>query len=357
MRSLIRKCQSRIGKQHIFMFAGFFLSLSVIVYFVIFDYVPPGEVLRPPLIVLVPAGLAVIAALCTWEFEIIKPEIHLLLDRMQTRGIVSAMCIILVLLFLMVCVFGIAGYQYMARLAGNGELNAAKCDFTTMVYGQIPCSQVESTLIKLEREVSDLRSKYGVHYVQTHRLYLYPDVKTLQKETVENSEVLGFVSFEDGDPVIYLPVEPVIDPLAGEGGSSTIRHESLHIVYAEILGECKIYRVPYWFHEGMACCEGMDRVCYTSRRVALKLELWRNKAKKTSADILLAMIPPDERIDHDFYLTSFELTRYILATRGTGVPHSILDSIVNGVEFDQAFKAASGISPLCMYHEWCDKYF
>jgi hypothetical protein len=179
----------------------------------------------------------------------------------------------------------------------------------------------------------------------------------MQSETSVNREVLGFVNFENGYAVLCMPAGPLLDPLIGRNCDSTIRHEALHLVFAEILGETAMRKVPCWFHEGIACYEGLNNVRFMGQRARLKYELWSGETQRTPAEKLLVEKPDHQSVDHSFYLTSTELVRYMLATRGEDVPHSILRNVLRDCEFEKAFNAACGIGTLGMYNEWCSKYF
>jgi hypothetical protein len=357
VNSLVTRCRSVISRQRLFLFVGLVLFFSAVTFPFIFDRFPPGEIFRPPLIILIPVGLIVLASLCTWALVYLNPRIRVSVGWIRTHRAGAVVRITLVMIFIAACIFGIAGFSYVAGAAEGSELQSAKRDFTVVACRHISRAQVESTLVKLERGVSSLRLKYGVYYAQRHYLYLYPDVETMQRETTETSEVLGFVKYERGDPVIYLPVESVNDPLTGNRGSCTLKHEALHIVIAEMLGEHGITSIPCWFNEGLASCEGLNGQHFLTNRLRCKYELWSGETQKTPADILLADQPSNEQVNHAFYLTSSELVRYILATRGDDTPATILSSVTQGVEFEQAFKSACGICTMDMYNEWCSKYF
>lgn len=346
-----------VNRQRNFLFVCLLLLFSAIVYLPLFDSLPPGELFRFPLVVLIPSGLIVVSVICTWGLLVIKPIIRHRGIREEARKARTIIFIVLFAVFIALCAFVAIGFTDVARSSGSGELRSAKRNFKTVTSGHISRLQVDSTLLKLERVITELRRKYGVCYVQTHRLCIYPDVSAMQQETVSNSAVLGFVKFENGDPVVYLPAENALDPLAGDKGSFTLRHEALHIVFAEILGEYRMENIPCWFHEGMACCEALNEACYMPRRIALKFELWSDVSKMTQPEILFAETPSLEQTDHDYYLTCYELTRYILATRGNDVPNTILSNIIQGVDFERAFKSTCGTSTTDIYKEWYEKYY
>jgi hypothetical protein len=357
VNTLLRSYKLVVTSRRIFLFAGLLLLFGSISLPFIFDHFPPGEIFRPPIIVVIPLGLAACAFLCTWIFVLASIRLRKQQPRLQSRRTGAVSHIALSLLLVVLCTVGILGFSWLSGAAEGGELQSAKRDFIVVACKHIPGKQIESTLVKLERGVSSLRLKYGVSYAQKHYLYLYPDVETMQRENVETSQVLGFVKYENGDPVIYVPVVPVSDPLTGNRANCTLKHEAFHIVVAEMLGEQGSSAVPCWFQEGMASYEGLNGQYFTAQRLKCKYELWSGATQRTPARILLADHPSSEQVTHAFYLTSSELVRYIVATRGDETPGTILKSLTHGVEFERAFKSACGISALNMYDEWCTEYF
>jgi hypothetical protein len=346
-----------VSRQRIFLFAGLLLFFSVITYPFILDLLPPGEIFRPPLIIFIPIGLITLAFLCTHALMFFIPVIRKTRRKIVDHKAGTLVRVGLILFFITVCTFGVTGFSNMAGAGGGSDLQSARRDFTVVACRHIPRAQVESTLIKLERNVTSLRVKYGVSYAQKHNLYLYPDAETMQRDNIETSDVLGFVKYERGEPAIYMPIVPANDPLTGGKGSCTLKHEAFHIVVAEMLGEHGVDRIPCWFHEGMASYEGLNGQHFMLQRIRYKYELWSGATQTTPANILLADDPSNEQVNHAFYLTSSELVRYILATRGAGIPNTILNSVTHGVDFEQAFHSACGSGTLDIYNEWCSRYF
>lgn len=343
--------------QQVLVFNVFFLFYCAIFIPLAFDYFLPGDLFSLPLIVIIPVALILLSVFSGWACCKLKQKVPAGWGHSRKGRVTVLLLLAVILLFSSLTLAGISSYPLASAAMQTADAGMHEGNFKVIIRGDISEKLVTDTVMELEQGVNSFRTKYNVHYADRHKLYLYCDADTMQRETMVSSEVLGFVRFEDGQPAIYLPVKQRSNPLLEMGDGSTLRHEALHIVFAELLGEEKTYGIPCWFHEGMACCESLDHAASSLHRTGLRYELYRNAATVTPADILLDGNPPLEKVDHNFYLTAYELTRYILQRRGEELPRYLIWNVINGISFERALEACCGAGPRDIYEEWYGRFF
>ena len=137
--------------------------------------------------------------------------------------------------------------------------------------------------------------------------------------------------------------------------NSTPKHEAVHIVMAEILGE-NFYNLPKWFLEGTAQYQQ-----YTGDfpdQIQLKFVLWRNIIATMPGQILLSYdISLANYETESFYVTSYELTEYIAKEYRQDSVVKLFKMYSGGSSFDSAFQQVYGMSQQQMYQQWVREYF
>jgi hypothetical protein len=233
----------------------------------------------------------------------------------------------------------------------------ANKDFVVQQFGSIPKTKIDSTLIALERGLSSVRLEYGVQSQQTDNVYLFPDAKTMQYYSGQDSNVSGSMMIQDGQIYILLPVEKAINAMQNTNQTSTPLHEATHVVFAEILGE-KMYDVPLWFLEGTAQYEEYKNAKSFPDRITLRFRLWQKIIPVIPESILL--LSNVNRTDYEsesFYSTSYELARYLAKEYGVGSFARTVKLFSSGLSFDSAFQTVYGMSQEQAYQEWYQKFF
>jgi hypothetical protein len=342
-------------------FIGLGLFFALLTYLCAFDLVLPGRLFSLPFIVVIPIGIVALASFIAWLFlkfgtfakKKEKTKVRKPWTRRETIRFIKFM-----VPFIAVCVLGLWIYNIIYQANYNRDLALARQDFNVIKVGTIPEKQVESTLIALEQGTSSLRKKFGDESTQQHKVYLFTNIEEMQIATGASETTSGFVGFENGQMIVVLPAEPVKNSMTSNSTSTTPRHEAVHLVFAEILGQ-DIYSLPCWFVEGVARYEELKgfTIDPLTERYYERFVLWRGIVPATPEQFLLSPNLTASDFDRGCYYTSYELVRYIVRTHGEEALVNIVKIFAKEKDFEKAFKEALGISPERLYEEWAQEFF
>jgi len=344
-------------RDFIFNFVGIGLFLTGFTYVILFYQLTPRKLFSLPLLILVPFSLFVITCFLSWLLlrnrsyskEQAKKQKQSW-DKKQTIQLLKFGIPVII-----VCGIVILIYNYVYNSTFNKQLALAKNDFRVESIGLIAQNQIDSTLVDLEQGMISARKMYQVSTDEKPIVYLFPNVTAMLAYTGQNAGVGGSVEVLNGQILVYLPAELARNSMQSAETNSTPKHEAVHIVMAEILGE-NFYNLPKWFLEGTAQYQQ-----YTGDfpdQIQLKFVLWRNIIATMPGQILLSYdISLANYETESFYVTSYELTEYIAKEYRQDSVVKLFKMYSGGSSFDSAFQQVYGMSQQQMYQQWVREYF
>lgn len=329
--------------------------LTALTAFAALEVFLPGQLLRPT--VLVPLGLAlvVISTLLSARAQIPSRRRPSGLLPSTADGnretLVVCACILLFLVYF-------TAWYGMRQAGERSVLLRAREHFQVVCHGDIGKPDVDSTLVELERRLSQLRSKYDPPETQwTVRVELYPSKAELGRITLAPERVLGFITWREGTVVLHLTAE-ARGQLAGGRLSSAPGHEVAHLVVLECLGPDFMHRVPIWFHEGLAVYESVTGFWRSPDRVLARLTLWLGRTEILEKEqAVLESASYGEEGAPIFYIAAFEFIDCLVVRYGSDVVPQILSRVAQGMPFERAFQAEVGIPVEEAFQRWLDSFF
>jgi hypothetical protein len=344
-------------RDFIFNFIGVGLLLTSIIYVILFDQLTPRKLFSLPLLILVPVSLIVITCILSWL--LLRYKSHSKeqpkkqkqsWDKKQTIKLLKFGIPVLIVFGIVILI-----YNYVYNSTYNKQLALAKNDFTLKSVGSIPQNQIESTLVDLEQGMISARKMYQVNTDEKPILFLFPNVTAMLAYTGQSAGVAGSVEILNGQIIVDLPVEAARNSMQSAEIDSTPKHESVHIVMAEILGE-NLYNLPKWFLEGTA--QYQQYIEAYPDQIMLKYALWRNLVPTMPGQILLSYdISLANYHTDSFYVTSYELTEYLVQNYGNNSLVKLFKLYSDSLNFDSAFEQVYGMNQEAMYQKWVQAYF
>ena len=260
---------------------------------------------------------------------------------------------------LLLCI-GIPFYQ---NNEANKQLTNAGNEFSAHLDGNISPNRIDSTLIRLETQLSKLSKTYNLpENGQKIDVVLYPDVLDLQNNSNIPKWADAYISFNSGRPVIFLPAEQA--PSDSSRKANTMAsprpgHELMHYIIRKTVGENNISQVPLWLNEGLAQYESMKGFNRILDRIGCKLDLWlvnslNPQVLESDNLILFSQVYPNDHID-EFYIGSMEFVSYIESKYGS--IKNILHDVSQGMQFSVAFQKEVGKPCEEVYTEWYKTFF
>lgn len=329
-------------------------------YILLFDSLPPKKLFSLPLLVILPFCLFLVISFFVWllarSSSSNKNKRNVLaspLDKQKRSRFIKLYILFLVIIAIGTLIYiAVYNHNYAKYLAKANE------DFVVQQIGSIPKRQAESIVIDLENGVSLVRSEYGIESNNNKELvFLFPNAKAMQAYVGEDAKIGGSVTIEDGQIYIFLPVEQAMNAMQNNDQSSTPLHEATHVVFAEILGE-KMFDLPLWFLEGTAQYEQFKGSKSFPDRIIIRYYLWHKNVPVMPDSVLLSNNVSQSDYESDsFYLTSYELTRYMAQQYGKGSFVQMVKLFSNGLSFDAAFQKVYGMSQEQAYQDWYQGFF
>ena len=173
-----------------------------------------------------------------------------------------------------------------------------------------------------------------------------------------NPYVRGHVQCREHGPIIFIPLEMAPSVMDGDSFSRTPMHEMVHALMCQSLGQERFFRIPRWFHEGVAtryAAEGFSRV---GARLTNKLKVWSHRKDPIEARRLCSQwfIPRDADEDLFFYRTSLEFVTYLEFEHGNFTLNELVEDVRKGSEFDRSFQTRLGSSCESLYLGWVQSF-
>ena len=266
---------------------------------------------------------------------------------------------ILAVAVLMTVFFGCNAIEQHAK--SNAALQADRyfdIRYSSAIGQEVDTEEVQATLAAIERARRDVLEGWpSLTHSSAHTLYLFRDITEFQKE-FGGAHSAGAVACTPDGPVIGMPLEEVPTFWEGHHPKKVPTHEMIHAAMCDALGVKKFYRIPRWFHEGMAALhqeDGIDRV-FLNRAMSRFVVSWRRNEILSPEEFCSYRADGPAQEVGLFYATSFEFARWLQHRHGRESLHNSIDSINSGATFSRYLKGEFGADCRQLYANWTGRF-
>ena len=239
------------------------------------------------------------------------------------------------------------------RLSRNEDAKAAIRHFAIEHDPGVELGSLERTLAEFERARRRMSEEWTVQ----------PDAPPISLEILQDMETYRQIRHEDWSTGFAICRERgivIVVPVEGESGvmneydrSDTPRHEMVHGMMCQILGQEAYFSIQLWYHEGLAQLYQNDKLTNLFDRVFNRLDVWLNRDRLPSperfCDYRLDGSDPDVRL---FYQTSWEFVRSLESARGRADLNAIVTDVAAGDTFERSMERRLGGVCADLYAEW-----
>ena len=236
------------------------------------------------------------------------------------------------------------------QTSGRMLAQAGASQFLMSAPAGLPTSRVDRTMAQLEKAYTSLSTTWGIADDDSPvPVQLYTDVFENPSKINEHRSVAGAVRCTATGPEILLAAEETgtLEP------SSVPRHEIVHAMMCEALGQSLMNLIPRWFHEGTATYYENDGWRDMPNRSARRLHVW------LSRDSLLEpaefcgyfsdQLPSQVSM---FYATAGEFVEELVQRYSPDVIPDVAFKTAETMDFERAFSDVTGSICTRIYAEW-----
>lgn len=321
-------------------------ALSVVILFLSLEWFSPGQLFVPLIIIFAIVILPVAFILSPKLLHAI--QFILKKDAPSTKigfswRFFSIYCIVVLPIFVAFVAWdSLSPTTYISTKIYN-NLPAAHEDFSVQLIGGMPDFQPDYALSVFEKEYSELRLKYLPPFVKQRSITirLYPNEVDLNNALKMPFMIGGAFVFEKGELIIHVPAD----------STGAYKHELMHAVTFQLLGEVKYYSVERWFVESLAISEEKSD---PMANIDDAIYLWRNRDYFSSFARFKALKTEPNEL---YYAGSRQLFRHLNLKFGEDAIPNVLTNIKNGSSFDSAIEIETSLSPEKLYDSWAEWYF
>lgn len=333
------------------------LVLALVFTFTLILTLKPSTLLNPVLLVLVSLALFSGGACLTYLGNKRKPKFFgFQAIKNLTRKNKAIVVFTLLVVFLSLTLVP----SYISHVKEQKLLEPAKQQFAVVMINEVSESQMNNTLVELQKNLTRLRDKYVVqppNYVITVNLYW--DINELHKHTEVSDWASAYVEINTGEPPeLFIPTEEGGGFWTKTAPTSNPTHEITHIAVYEAIGLKPMSLIPSSFHEGLAQYESFKGPQNIFDRFVIRLWLlWQRQTLSNRVSIPDYYAFESNEDISAFYCISYEYIRYLATIYGEDKIWHVVQLVGNNISFDDAFITVFGKSYSEYYRDFIVWYY